>query len=89
MAKVIKYTLRTLSSIGTSEHEALKDILSEVTIGWNETNEEIAKREAHNGQYVIVDNDTVAPLPPTIAERIKTIEHFIEKLRTVFPALNI
>lgn len=40
MAKVIKYTFNGMG----------------VEIGWNETNEEIAKREADNGEYSIVDD---------------------------------
>lgn len=29
-----------------------------VEMGWNEVNEEIAKREADNGDYTIVDEET-------------------------------
>lgn len=43
--KVIKYTFAGQS----------------VEMGWNEINEEIAKREAHNGEYEIVDDGTPEP----------------------------
>ena len=40
--KVIRYTLNGIP----------------VEIDWNEVNEEIAKREADNGEYRIVDEET-------------------------------
>lgn len=53
MAKVIKYNLCTRVNHGTEEVPEIKEILSPVTMGWNEANEEIAKQEAHNGEYSI------------------------------------
>lgn len=52
MAKVIKYNLCT------DENES---ILIPVEMGWNEINEEIAKREAHNGEYTIEDDGQPEP----------------------------
>ena len=46
--KVIKYNLCTIVEE--------KEILSPVTLGWSEANEEIAKKEAHNGEYTIEDD---------------------------------
>lgn len=51
--KVIKYNLCTRVNHGTEEEPNIEEILSAVTMGWNEANEEIAKREAHNGEYTI------------------------------------
>ena len=46
--KVIKYNLCKISRT--------KVILVPVTLGWSEANEEIAKLEAHNGEYTIEDD---------------------------------
>lgn len=56
MSKIIKYDLCTRVNLGTEEFPVWKEIVSPVTIGWNEANEEIAKREAHNGEYTIEDD---------------------------------
>ena len=55
--KVIKYNLCTRVNRGTEEAPEWEDVLSPVTMGWNEVNEEIALREAHNGEYTIVDEE--------------------------------
>lgn len=52
--KVIKYNLCTMVED--------KEVLTPVTLGWNEANEEIAKKESHNGEYTIED-DGVEPNP--------------------------
>ncbi len=46
--KVIKYNLCTIVED--------KEILTPVTLGWSESNEEIAKKEAHNGDYTVEDD---------------------------------
>ena len=51
--KVIKYRLCTRINHGTEEEPVIEEVLSAVTMGWNEKNEEIAKREAHHGEYSI------------------------------------
>ena len=51
--KVIKYHLCTRINHGTEEEPNIEEILSAVTMGWNEANEEIAKREAHRGKYTV------------------------------------
>ena len=40
-------------------------------MGWNETNEEIAKREADNGEYSIVDDGMEEVIKPTPLDRIE------------------
>ena len=67
---IIKYNLR--SCVNGAE------VLSPVTLGWNETNEEIARREAHNGEYTIEDNGLDAQ--PTDAERIAELEEALALL---------
>ena len=52
MAKVIKY-FRCIE-----ENE--KNLIP-VEMGWNEVNEEIAKREAHKGEYTIEDDGQPEP----------------------------
>ena len=74
--KVIKYNLRSLVTkvIGFDEETEAKiieeEILMPVTLGWSEANEEIAKKEAHNGEYTIED-DGVEPTP---AEKIAELK---------------
>lgn len=65
MAKVINYTFNGM----------------EVKIGWNETNEEIAKAEADNGEYAIVDDSQPEPeVQPTDTERIAELEEALDML---------
>ena len=52
MAKVIKY----FRCIEENEENQIP-----VEIGWNEINEEIAKREAHKGEYTIEDDGQPEP----------------------------
>ena len=59
--KVIKYQLCTDVNHGTEEHPDIHKIFSDVTMGWSEANEEIAKREAYNGEYEIVDDGEPEP----------------------------
>ena len=65
--KVIKYNLccvvtRSKEKTRANEDEPIEyecvteEILTPVTLGWNEINEEIAKKEAYNGEYTIEDD---------------------------------
>ena len=60
--KVLKYNLCTIINHGTEEEPKIEEILSPVTMGWNEVNEETAKAEAYKGEYTIED-DGVSPYP--------------------------
>ena len=51
--KVIKYNLCTYINHGTKEEPIIEEVLSAVTMDWNEANEEIAKREAYRGEYTV------------------------------------
>ena len=54
--KVLKYRLMTEVNHGTEEQPDIQQIFSDVSLGWSEANEELAKREAYNGEYTIVDD---------------------------------
>lgn len=54
--KILKYNLCTRVNHGTEEEPNIKETFSSVEMSWSETNEEIAKREAYNGEYTIEDD---------------------------------
>lgn len=62
--KILKYNLCTIINHGTDEEPKIEEVLSPVTMGWNEANEEIAKKEAYNGEYEIVDDGQPEPEIP-------------------------
>ena len=78
--KVIKYNLCTRVNFGTEAKPAWGDSLSPVEMGWNPTNEEIAKREAFNGEYTIEEVQDVEPDMPTQEDRIKELEEALALL---------
>ena len=53
--KIIKYHLCTRVNRGTEEAPVIEEILSPVEMGWNEANEEIARREAYRGEYTVAE----------------------------------
>ena len=59
--KVIKYQLMKEVNRGTEEQPDIHQIFSDVSMGWNEANEELAKREAYNGEYTIEDDGEPEP----------------------------
>lgn len=61
--KILKYNICTKVNHGTEEEPEIEEILSLVEMGWNEPNEEIAKREAYNGEYTIEDDGQPEPEP--------------------------
>ncbi len=69
--KIIKYNLCTRVNRGTEEAPAWEDILSPVEMGWNASNEAIAHKEAHNGEYTIEDDGVVEVAEPTPMDRIE------------------
>ena len=79
--KILKYNLCTMVNHGTEEDPQWEEILSPVEMGWNEANEEIAKKEAHNGEYTIEDDGRPEPeAPQTEAERIAELEEALALL---------
>ena len=51
--KIIKYNLATILENG-------EVLLTPVSMGWNEANENIAKKEAYNGEYTIEEHEDAA-----------------------------
>ena len=76
--KVIKYNLYAIvnkvvdAGEGSETKTVTEEILTPVTLGWSEANEEIAKKEAYNGEYTIED-DGVEKTP---AERIAELKPY-------------
>ena len=70
--KIIKYQLCTCVNYGTEETPVWEDILSDVTVGWSDANEAIAQKEAHNGEYEIVDDGQ--PDPADTPSQLDVIE---------------
>ena len=59
--KVLKYRLMTEVNHGTEEQPDIQQIFSDVTLGWSEANEGIAKREAYNGEVTVEDDGEPDP----------------------------
>lgn len=78
--KILKYNLCTIANHGAEEDPKIEEILSPVNMGWNEANEEIAKREARNGEYTIEDDGVEETHEPTDAERIAELEEALAML---------
>lgn len=65
--KVIKYQLMKEVNRGTEEQPDIHQIFSDVSMGWNEANEELAKREAYNGEVTVED----IPMPAEEASALR------------------
>ena len=78
--KVIKYNLCTTVDCGTDAAPMWENVLFPVVMGWNEANEEIARREAYNGEYIIEEDGIEESNKPTPEERIKELEEALELL---------
>ena len=72
--KILKYNLCNKVNCGTTENPQIKESLHTVKMGWNEANEEIAKREAYNGEYTIEDDGQEESYQPTESERLDALE---------------
>ena len=68
--KVLKYRLMTEVNRGTEERPDIQQIFSDVTMGWSESNEEDAIKEAYNGEYTIEDVPD-KPQEPTQLDRVE------------------
>lgn len=65
MAKVISYKFLSAEiNHGTEEEPNIEQIILDKSMGWSEANEEIAKREAYNGEYTIEDDGLEDPVTP-------------------------
>ena len=66
---------------GTEEEPNIEQILRDKSMTWSESNEEIAKREAYNGEYTIEDDGQPEPEPKqTPEERIAELEEALALL---------
>lgn len=64
--KIIKYKFLCAEiNHGTEENPQIEQVFLDKSMGWNEANEEIAKREAYNGEYTIED-DGQPEVEPTV-----------------------
>ncbi len=71
MTKIISYKfLSAAINHGTEEEPQIEEILTPVTMGWNEANEELAKREAYNGEYTVEDDGEPDPVAEPTTEDI-------------------
>ena len=68
--KVIKYNRCTVINHGTEEEPQVEEILCAVEMTWNEDNEEIAKKEAYNGEYTIEDDGQPEPVAEPTTDEI-------------------
>lgn len=85
--KIIKYNLCTFGTrvyvdpVTGVETEQIEEILYPVAMGWNESNEEIAKKEAYKGEYAVEDDGQPEPeAQPSDAERIAELEEALDML---------
>ena len=74
--KFLKYRLMTEVNYGTEEQPDIQQIFSDVTLGWSKANEELAKREAYNGEYTIEDDGQPEP-EPTEQEQLRADVDFL------------
>lgn len=59
MTKVLKYKFLSCEvNHGTEEKPDIEQIFYTKTMGYSEANEEIAKREAYNGEYTVEEVDS-------------------------------
>lgn len=67
--RIIKYQLCTEINHGTEDTPDIEQVLADVTLGWTESNEQLARREAYNGEYEIIDDGEPEPVaPPSTAD---------------------
>lgn len=71
--KTIKFKLCSEINVGTKEEPKIVQDFVDITRTWSEKDEEIAKREAYNGEYTIEDDGQPEP-PPTTEQRVSDLE---------------
>lgn len=60
--KIIKYKFLSCEvNNGTEDEPKIEQIFIDKSMPWNEANEDIAKREAYNGEYTIEDDGQPEP----------------------------
>ena len=62
-------------NVGTEDNPVMQNILTTLALSYCDYNEEIAKREAYNGEYTVEDDGQPEPVAvPTAAERLEALE---------------
>ena len=72
---IIKYKQRIIVP-SSDEQERDREIFYEIQSPWNSQTEEIAKREAYNGEYTIEDDGQPEP-EPTEQEQLRADVDFL------------
>lgn len=62
--KYIYYSISYTVNVGTKQNPKMEEMLTGKRIQYTEANLELAKREAHNGKYEIIDNGQPEPEIP-------------------------
>ena len=60
MKKIIKYKHCDKVNQGSEKAPCVVEVISAIEMGWSEANEEIAKREAYNGEYTVEEIEGAA-----------------------------
>ena len=69
--KIIRYNITELVNISSEENPIIERRKgASVVMGWNKANEELAKREAFNGEYTIEDDGKPETYQPSIQEQL-------------------
>ena len=68
--KMLKYKLCTRVNVGTKKKPQIEEIFNSVSMVWSPTTEEIAKREAYNGEYTIEDDGRPEKEPTATANDV-------------------
>lgn len=55
--KYIQYQIYTKVNVGTENEPAYEDVFTEKDMTWSEENEEIARKEAYNGEIEFFDDE--------------------------------
>lgn len=86
--KIIRYKVLTEVNHGTKEDPKVEVLLQEKTMVWSDTNEVIAKAEAHNGEYTIEDDGQPEP-EPTQAEQLRAdVDELREALNMILTGVT-
>ena len=71
--KIIKYKFLSCEiNHGTEENPNIEQIFFVKSMDWSEANEEIAKREAYNGEYEIIDEGIEEVVEPSQLDRMES-----------------
>lgn len=73
--KLIKYQLCTEINHGTEDEPQIEQSLAAITLGWSEANEELAKKEAYNGEYTIEEEPDTRPFEIIQQEKITNLSN--------------